>query len=195
MAALLSLVIPVYNEADSLEPLVAEIDAALGAAGLAVRDRLRRRRLHRRLVRRDGAARRAARRRARRQAAAQLRQGGGARARLRRVPRRLRRHARRRPPGRPGGDPAASSRRWTRATTSSRAGSRAARTRSTRPCPRASSTGRCGARPGIPLHDFNCGLKAYRREVVDTIHDLRRAAPLHPGRRRAGRASASPRSR
>ena len=23
---------------------------------------------------------------------------------------------------------------------------------------------------GIPLHDFNCGLKAYRREVVDTIH-------------------------
>ena len=23
---------------------------------------------------------------------------------------------------------------------------------------------------GIPLHDFNCGLKAYRREVVDTVH-------------------------
>lgn len=23
---------------------------------------------------------------------------------------------------------------------------------------------------GLPLHDFNCGLKAYRREVVDTIH-------------------------
>jgi glycosyltransferase involved in cell wall biosynthesis len=23
---------------------------------------------------------------------------------------------------------------------------------------------------GIPLHDFNCGLKAYRREVIETIH-------------------------
>ena len=30
MAGLLSLVIPVFNEADSLEPLVAEIDASLG---------------------------------------------------------------------------------------------------------------------------------------------------------------------
>src|SRR5450759_3005806 len=35
MPALTSLVIPVFNEADSIEPLVAEIDAALGAAGLA----------------------------------------------------------------------------------------------------------------------------------------------------------------
>ncbi len=35
MPALTSLVIPVFNEADSIEPLVAEIDAALGAAGVA----------------------------------------------------------------------------------------------------------------------------------------------------------------
>lgn len=35
MASLVSLVIPVFNEAGSLEPLVAEIDAALSAAGLA----------------------------------------------------------------------------------------------------------------------------------------------------------------
>jgi glycosyltransferase involved in cell wall biosynthesis len=35
MHALTSLVIPVFNEADSIEPLVAEIDAALGAAGIA----------------------------------------------------------------------------------------------------------------------------------------------------------------
>jgi len=35
MTSLTSLVIPVFNEADSIEPLVAEIDAALGAAGLA----------------------------------------------------------------------------------------------------------------------------------------------------------------
>jgi glycosyltransferase involved in cell wall biosynthesis len=34
MAGLLSLVIPVYNEADSLEPLVAEIDESLQTAGL-----------------------------------------------------------------------------------------------------------------------------------------------------------------
>ena len=33
MDGLLSLVIPVYNEADSLEPLVAEIDEALAAYG------------------------------------------------------------------------------------------------------------------------------------------------------------------
>ena len=40
---------------------------------------------------------------------------------------------------------------------------------------------------GIPLHDFNCGLKAYRRDVIDTDLHLRRAPPLHPGGRRAGR--------
>ena len=33
MGSLLSLVIPVYNEADSLVPLVAEIDEALAAYG------------------------------------------------------------------------------------------------------------------------------------------------------------------
>ena len=33
MDGLLSLVIPVYNEADSLEPLVAEIDESLAAFG------------------------------------------------------------------------------------------------------------------------------------------------------------------
>ena len=35
MSSLTSLVIPVFNEADSIEPLVAEIDAALVAAGMA----------------------------------------------------------------------------------------------------------------------------------------------------------------
>ena len=35
MPALTSLVIPVFNEADSIEPLVAEVDAALGAVGLS----------------------------------------------------------------------------------------------------------------------------------------------------------------
>lgn len=34
---------------------------------------------------------------------------------------------------------------------------------------------------GIPLHDFNCGLKAYRREVVKSVHlygELHRYVPL-----------------
>lgn len=34
---------------------------------------------------------------------------------------------------------------------------------------------------GIPLHDFNCGLKAYRREVVESVHlygELHRYIPL-----------------
>src|SRR5688572_22565694 len=34
---------------------------------------------------------------------------------------------------------------------------------------------------GIPLHDFNCGFKAYRREVFDTVHlygELHRFVPV-----------------
>src|SRR5690625_7631711 len=34
---------------------------------------------------------------------------------------------------------------------------------------------------GIKLHDFNCGLKAYRREVTDSIHlygEMHRYVPL-----------------
>ena len=54
MSSLLSIVIPVYNEADSLEPLVAEIDARARPAR-PVRGRVRRRRLDRRLVRRHAA--------------------------------------------------------------------------------------------------------------------------------------------
>ena len=36
---------------------------------------------------------------------------------------------------------------------------------------------------GLRLHDLNCGLKAYRAEVVQGLRALRRAAPLHPGAR------------
>ena len=32
---------------------------------------------------------------------------------------------------------------------------------------------------GIKLHDFNCGLKAYRREVVKVYRSVWRHAPLH----------------
>ena len=52
-----------------------------------------------------------------------------------------------------------------------------------------------GAVAGIKLHDFNCGLKLYRREVVDVDRGVRRAAPLHAGARALARASASARSR
>ena len=34
---------------------------------------------------------------------------------------------------------------------------------------------------GIRLHDFNCGLKAYRREVVKEYRSVRRDAPLYSG--------------
>ena len=46
---------------------------------------------------------------------------------------------------------------------------------------RASSTGPCASASGIPLHDFNCGLKAYKRDVVDTISiygELHRYIPV-----------------
>ena len=35
----------------------------------------------------------------------------------------------------------------------------------------------------VDLHDFNCGFKVYRREVLEQIAGLRRAPPLHPGAR------------
>ena len=54
-----------------------------------------------------------------------------------------------------------------------------------------------GRMSGLHLHDMNCGLKAYRRRRRARPRPLRRAAPLHPGARpRAGlshrRASREP---
>ena len=40
---------------------------------------------------------------------------------------------------------------------------------------------------GVPGKDFNSGLKAMRRELADTLGDVRRAASLHPGARRLER--------
>ena len=45
------------------------------------------------------------------------------------------------------------------------------------------------------LHDFNCGFKAYRREVLEQVADLRRASPLHPGARQPPRLPRWGRSR
>ena len=81
MAGLLTIVIPVFNEADSLEPLHAEIVAALGDVGpfevVYVDDGSTDR-----LAGRDGADRGGARQRAGGETAAQLRQGDGAHRRV-----------------------------------------------------------------------------------------------------------------
>ena len=186
MSSLLSLVIPVYNEADSLQPLVAEIDEALTAAGLRFE-----------IVfvddgstdgsfAGDAGAGGEPRRRARRQAAPQLRQGRRTLARVRGVPRRRRRHAGRRPPGRPRRDPAA----------------RLASGRRLRP-----RVGLEAEPPGPAEQDTavaalqldgaaDVGSPAARLQLRPQgippggrgHHPrLRRAAPLHPGRRGAGR--------
>ena len=68
------------------------------------------------------------------------------------------------------------SRSWTRASTSSPAGRRTAATRSAGGSPRRSSTGSSGRVSGLRLHDLNCGLKAYRAEVV---RGLRLYGELH----------------
>ena len=54
-------------------------------------------------------------------------------------------------------------------------------------CSRASSTAVDGRVSGVRLHDMNCGLKAYRAEVVRGLRALRRAAPLHAGARALAR--------
>ena len=56
-----------------------------------------------------------------------------------------------------------------RAGTWSRAGSRTARTASSRTTPARSSTGSPAGCAACKLHDFNCGLKAYRREVTQRV--------------------------
>ena len=45
---------------------------------------------------------------------------------------------------------------------------------------------------GVPLHDMNCGLKAYDGDAVRKPRPLRRAAPLHPRPRRPARLADQP---
>ena len=80
----ISVVIPVHDEERSVALLYDELAAAFAGDGRVVGGRVRRRRLDRRHLRRADAAPRRARQRPRRSPAAELRQGGGARRRLRR---------------------------------------------------------------------------------------------------------------
>ena len=93
------------------------------------------------------------------------------------------RHDRRRPPGRPGRDPAPAgqARRGLRPRLGLEVA--AARTRSAPACSSRIFNSVTGWVSGVHLHDMNCGLKAYRAEVVRGLRALRRAAPLHPGAR------------
>ena len=78
----------------------------------------------------------------------------------------------------------------TRATTSSRAGGRTGRTRSSRRKIPSQIANRLVARiSGVPLHDFGCTLKAYRRARARRRAALRRDAPVHPDLRRLARGA------
>ena len=73
------------------------------------------------------------------------------------------------------------SRSSTRASTSSRAGRRSGATRSAAGFRRGSSTSSPAALSGLRLHDLNCGLKAYRAEVVRGLRiygELHRFIPV-----------------
>ena len=48
---------------------------------------------------------------------------------------------------------------------------------------------------GVPLHDYGCRLKAYRREVIQDVQAVRRDASLHPDLRHRGPVHVLPRSR
>jgi glycosyltransferase involved in cell wall biosynthesis len=169
MPALTSLVIPVFNETDSIEPLVAEIDAALGAAGVAfeivfvddgsndgsfaVMERL-------------AAARDDVR-------AVKLRRNFGKAAALAHGFENVRGDYVVTLDGDRQDDPAEIPRLLARLDegydlVSGWKQSRQDPLNKTIPSRFFNWTVRRTS--GIPLHDFNCGLKAYRRDVVDTIH-------------------------
>jgi glycosyltransferase involved in cell wall biosynthesis len=169
MASLLSLVIPVYNEAESLEPLVAETDEALTAAGLAfeivfvddgssdgsfaVMQRLATARRDVRVVK--------------------LRRNFGKAAALSHGFEVCRGDVVVTLDGDRQDDPAEIPRLVARLDegydlVSGWKQSRQDPINKTLPSRFFNWTVR--RTTGLPLHDFNCGLKAYRRDVVDTIH-------------------------
>ena len=169
MASLLSLVIPVYNEADSLEPLVAEIDAALTAAGLAfevvfVDDGSTDGSFA--VMKRLAAARRDVR-------VVKLRRNFGKAAALSHGFGVCRGDVIVTLDGDRQDDPAEIPRLVGRLDdgfdlVSGWKQSRQDPINKTLPSRFFNWTVR--RTTGLPLHDFNCGLKAYRRDVVDTIH-------------------------
>ena len=102
--------------------------------------------------------------------------------------------------------PALPGRDGRRTATSSAAGSRCATIPGTRSCRRGSSTGWSSRLTGVQLHDHNCGMKCYRREVFDEVRlygELHRFVPVlaaargfrsAKSRSTTGRASSAARS-
>ena len=182
-ALTLSVVVPLKDEEGSIPILVERILKVAREAGLNLaRDRRRRRRQQRRHLDGDRSASRSEHPRGvRPPPSAQFRQGDRAHGRRRRRDRRHRRHDGRRPAGR--SRRAAALRRGDRrpAPISSPAGRRSGTTRSPRRCPRSSSTRSPPGRAASSLHDFNCGYKAYRREIFETVQlygELHRYTPV-----------------
>jgi undecaprenyl-phosphate 4-deoxy-4-formamido-L-arabinose transferase len=94
---------------------------------------------------------------------------GGLRARARRGPgRRWMRTCRTRPRRSPSSSP-----RWTRATTTSAATAASAATAPSGASPRGRSTACASALTDIRMADHGCMLRAYHRDVVDTINQSR----------------------
>ena len=175
-AAVISVVVPVHNEERSVALLYDELQAALEPLDDALGGRSSSTTARPTGRSRAHAAARAEHERARRAAAPQLRQGGRARGRAstRRAATSSSRStatSRTTPPR-----SRACSRSSTRASTSSRAGRRTGGTRSRAALLSQIFNRSPAACPGVRLHDMNCGLKAYRAEVV---RGLRLYGELH----------------
>ena len=197
--AMLSIVIPVFNEAESLATLHQELSEVAAAQGydldvVFVDDGST-----------DGswkAIRRLAERRSARQRAAvspQLRQGRRPERRLRPGPRRTGDDARRRSAGRSARNSQVSWPRWRRTSTSSAAGKKCGTIRWQKVLPSRVFNWMVSRVTGVKLHDHNCGMKCYRREMFDEVRlygELHRFVPVLAAgarvSRRRGRHQPSP---
>ena len=70
----------------------------------------------------------------------------------------------------------------TRATTWSAAGERIVRTKRSRKLPSRMANWLIGKIGGVPLHDYGCSLKAYRRDVIENVRlygEMHRFIPIY----------------
>ena len=185
----LTVLVPVLDEADSVDELAARVTAVARDAGTLVRDRVRRRRLARR--HRRPRARRSPPRPAGQDGAAapQLRQGGGAVRRLRPLPRPPGGHHGRRSPGRSRRDPpAARSARVEGPRPGVGLEAAAQRSRlealAVAPLQLGHAARGAGSAPRLQLRLQGLSARGARAGL-----DLRRAPPLHPGARQPPRLS------
>ena len=178
----ISVLVPVKDEAETVEELAARVAAVLTGLGRSFEivfvddgsrdgtpDRVRE------AHERDRAGQAGP-------AAAQLRQGGRPLRRLRPLARPPHPHHGRRPPGRPGRDPALPRPRSRRADLDLVSGwKRHRRDPATKRLPSLLFNWVTRQLAGVDLHDFNCGFKAYRREVLEQISvygELHRYIPV-----------------